>query len=142
MSSFEKVKQIVIDQLGVDEDKVVMEDAIRDHAGNTGRTRIVCRTGDPTDVGDLEIVSLNTAKSIVVLSARDDDPDARVIKTLLAITNSPGRRSEPSRVRSIGCRCSARNGNRSRFGIGRADVPQPIPSNVPRPDTIRTSHPG
>jgi voltage-gated potassium channel Kch len=49
-------------------------------------------------VGDLEIVSLNTAKSIVVLSPGDDDPDAGVIKTLLAITNSPGRRSQPYHI--------------------------------------------
>jgi voltage-gated potassium channel Kch len=81
-----------------DEDKVAMEDAIRDQVGETGRTRIVCRTGDPFDVGDLEIVSLNTAKSIVIPSPRDDDPDASVIKTLLAITNSPGRRPEPYHI--------------------------------------------
>jgi voltage-gated potassium channel Kch len=80
------------------EDKVVMEDAIRDQVGDAGRTRIVCRTGDPTDVGDLEIVSLNTAKSIIVLSSTDEDPDAGVIKTLLAITNSPGRRPEPYHI--------------------------------------------
>jgi voltage-gated potassium channel Kch len=69
-----------------DRDKVEMEDEIRDKVGSTGRTRIVCRTGSPMDMNDLDLVSLQTSKSIVVLAPEDDDPDASVIKTLLAIT--------------------------------------------------------
>lgn len=81
-----------------DRDKVEMEDEIRDKVGSTGRTRIVCRTGSPVDMGDLELVSLQTAKSIIVLAPESDDPDASVIKTLLAITKSPQRRPEPYHI--------------------------------------------
>jgi voltage-gated potassium channel Kch len=79
-------------------DKVEMEDEIRDKVGSTGRTRVVCRTGNPIEMADLEIVSLNTAKSILVLSPDSDDPDSQVIKTLLAITNNPDRKPEPYHI--------------------------------------------
>lgn len=81
-----------------EKDKVEMEDEIRDRVGATGRTRIVCRTGNPIEMADLEIVSLNTAKSILVLSPDSDDPDSHVIKTLLAITNNPERKPEPYHI--------------------------------------------
>ncbi len=81
-----------------DRDKIEMEDEIRDKVGSTGHTRIVCRTGSPVDMGDLDLVSLQTAKSIIVLAPEGDDPDAGVIKTLLAITKSPQRRPEPYHI--------------------------------------------
>ncbi len=81
-----------------DHDKAEMEDEIAERIGPTGRTRIVCRSGSPIDLADLKIVSLQSSRSIVVLSPEGDDPDASVIKTLLAITNAPDRRSEPYHV--------------------------------------------
>lgn len=83
-----------------DRDKVEMEDEIRSRVKRTGRTRIVCRSGSPVDVNDLDIVSLQTARSIVVLSgeAGEADADAATIKTILAITNSPDRRPEPYHI--------------------------------------------
>jgi voltage-gated potassium channel Kch len=81
-----------------DKDKVEMEDEIRDKVERTGRTRIVCRRGSPMEMTDLGIVSLQTAKSIIILSSEGDDPDSGVIKTMLAITNSPDRRSEPYHI--------------------------------------------
>lgn len=81
-----------------DHDKVEMEEAIRERVGDTGKTRVVCRTGSPIDLGDLEIVSLNTARAILIVAPENDDPDAEVIKTLLAITNNPERRSEPYHI--------------------------------------------
>ncbi len=81
-----------------EKDKVEMEDEIRDRLGNTGRTRIVCRSGSPMDIHDLEIVSLDTARSIIVLSPEGDDPDSAVINTILAITNGPGRQSRPYHI--------------------------------------------
>jgi len=75
-------------------DKVEMEDEIREKVGDSGRTRIVCRTGTPMEMNDLAIASLNTSRSIIVLSPDDDNADAEVIKILLAITNAPDRRSE------------------------------------------------
>jgi voltage-gated potassium channel Kch len=81
-----------------DRDKVEMEDDIRARVGRTGRTRVVCRSGSPVDVGDLELVSLQTARSIVVLAPDSPDADAATIKTILAITNSPTRRPEPYHI--------------------------------------------
>lgn len=81
-----------------DEDKVNMEEEIRGKVGNTGRTRIICRRGSPIEIADLEIVSLHTAKSIIILAPQSDDPDSSVIKTILAITNNPSRRPEPYHI--------------------------------------------
>jgi voltage-gated potassium channel Kch len=81
-----------------DKDKVEMEDEIRDQVGDTGSTRIVCRRGSPMEVTDLRIVSLQAAKSIIVLSPEGEESDYSVIKTLLAIVNSPDRRPEPYHV--------------------------------------------
>jgi ion channel POLLUX/CASTOR len=81
-----------------DADKVEMEDELRDNAGDTKRTRIVCRTGSPISLVDLDIVSLQTSRSIIVLSPEKDDADADVIKTILAITNAPNRRPEPYHI--------------------------------------------
>jgi Trk K+ transport system NAD-binding subunit len=50
------------------------------------------------DIGDLRIASIDTAKSIVVLSTASRHADAGVIKTILAITNNPNRRREPYHI--------------------------------------------
>ncbi|MBC6469254.1 NAD-binding protein [Actinomadura alba] len=68
-----------------DRDKVDMEDAIRASVGDTGRTRVVCRRGNPLKVADLELVSPGTARSIMVVSPDVDDPDTHVIKVLLSL---------------------------------------------------------
>jgi voltage-gated potassium channel Kch len=79
-------------------DKVEMEDMIKEKVGSTGKTRIVCRSGNPIDMTDLQIVSLNTSKSILVLSPENESPDAEVIKTVVAILNHPQRRAEPYHI--------------------------------------------
>jgi voltage-gated potassium channel Kch len=81
-----------------DKDKVEMESAVREKVGHTGHTRIVCRTGNPIDLTDLDIVNLDAARAVVVLGPEDDDPDSGVIKTVLAITNNPHRRAEPYHI--------------------------------------------
>ncbi|MDP9864757.1 MULTISPECIES: CASTOR/POLLUX-related putative ion channel [Streptosporangium] len=73
-----------------DKDKVDMEDEIRQHVGETGRTKLVCRTGRPTEPTDLDLMNLDAARSVVVLSPQGDDPDAHVIKTLLALAKRSG----------------------------------------------------
>jgi hypothetical protein len=60
-----------------DKDKVAMEDEIRDKVGPTKNTRVVCRSGNPIDPTDLEIVNLAGARSIVVLAPEGDDPTRR-----------------------------------------------------------------
>ena len=46
-------------------------------------TRLVFRWGDRTNVGDLEIVALRDARSVIVLA--DDEGDADVVRTVLAV---------------------------------------------------------
>jgi len=77
-----------------EKDKIEMEDEIRARLGSTGRTRVVCRSGSPMDMADLQIASLPTAKSIIIVPPTGDYPDAQVIKTLAAITNSAEPRPE------------------------------------------------
>jgi voltage-gated potassium channel Kch len=82
-----------------DHDKVEMDEALKDRVGKTGSTRLVCRSGSPMEVSDLSIVSINTSRSIIVLSPEDtEEPDAEVIKVILAITNHPERRKEPYHI--------------------------------------------
>ena len=81
-----------------DEDKLKMEEAIRDNVGSPGRTRVVCRSGNPIDLTDLEIASPHTARSIIILSPATDEPDSNVIKAMLALTNNPKRRPEPYHI--------------------------------------------
>lgn len=81
-----------------DKDKVEMEDAIRDRIGSGGNTRIVCRTGSPAELVDLKIASLDTARSIIVLSPDTDEPDAEVIKVALAITHDKYAAGHPRHV--------------------------------------------
>ena len=77
-----------------DQDKVEMEDAIRSRTPNTENTKVICRSGNPLDLNDLEIISPHTARSIIVLP-QGDDPDSYVIKCVLAVVNNPARHKEP-----------------------------------------------
>jgi voltage-gated potassium channel Kch len=80
-------------------DKVEMEDEIADKVGDLGNTRIICRNGDPTDLFDLSLVNAQTCRSIIVVSPEGAaDPDSQVIKTILALTNDPQRRTERYRI--------------------------------------------
>ena len=81
-----------------EKDKVEMEDEIRERVGKTGNTRVVCRTGAPIDIDDVEIVNPHEAKSIIVLSPEGEGADSQVIKTLLALTNNPNRRKDPYHI--------------------------------------------
>jgi ion channel POLLUX/CASTOR len=79
-------------------DKVEMEDEIRNRVGKTKNTRVICRTGDPIDIDDLELVNPHESRSIIVLPPEGEDADSRVIKTILALTNNPNRRKEPYHI--------------------------------------------
>jgi voltage-gated potassium channel Kch len=81
-----------------EKDKVEMEDEIRERVGNTKNTRVVCRTGTPIDIDDLELVNPHDARSIILLPPEGGDADSRVIKTILALTNNPNRRKEPYHI--------------------------------------------
>ncbi len=75
-----------------EKDKVEMEDEIHEKIKNFGKTKIVCRTGNPIENIDLELTSPNTSKSIIILRPEGDNTDFYIIKTLLSIIRNPERR--------------------------------------------------
>jgi voltage-gated potassium channel Kch len=75
-----------------DKDKVEMEDEIRAKITETHNTRIICRTGSPLDTSDLEVVSPNDAKAVIIISPEEEHADTHVIKSVLALTNHPRRK--------------------------------------------------
>ncbi len=81
-----------------DRDKVAMEDDIRARVGRTHNTRVICRSGSPMDLADLDVVNPQASRSIIILSPEDDEPDSQVIKTILALTNHPDRRAQSYHV--------------------------------------------
>ncbi|WP_225804737.1 NAD-binding lipoprotein [Streptomyces sp. NK15101] len=80
-----------------DRDKPAMEEELRASVGATGRTRIVCRTGRPTDPAALARVSPTTADCVLVLPRDDPRHDAEVVKTLLSLSAAVGG-TDPVRV--------------------------------------------
>lgn len=81
-----------------DRDKVEMDDAIRAKFPKTRNTRVICRSGNPIDLDDLMLAMPNAARSIIVLAPEIESPDIYVIKTVLALTNHPQRRTEPYHI--------------------------------------------
>jgi voltage-gated potassium channel Kch len=79
-------------------DKVGMEDELRARIGPTGRTRLVCRTGSPTDPSDLAIIHPEGARAFVILPSDAAVSDVRAIKTLVALKGIPGRRPGTPRI--------------------------------------------
>src|SRR3954454_17229499 len=80
-----------------DQDKVEMEDAIRAKVPDTKNTRVVCRTGSPIDLDDLEIVGHQSARSIIVLSPDSEDPASEGIQTVPPPPpRAPPRRGAPA----------------------------------------------
>jgi voltage-gated potassium channel Kch len=77
-----------------DKDKVEMEDEIKSKIPDTKNTRIICRTGSPLDLSDLEVASPHDARSIIIISSEEDNADTHVIKSILALTNNPNRKKE------------------------------------------------
>jgi len=77
-----------------EKDKIEMEDELRDNIAHRKNTKIICRTGNPLNIIDLEIVNPHEAKSIIVLSPNTENPDTHVIKSVLAITHNPKRREK------------------------------------------------
>ncbi len=79
-----------------EKDKEEMDDFLSVQMPNTGNTRVVTRSGSVSSLVNLDIVSLSTCKSVIVLgTCSESDPvpaksasDARVIKTLLGIMAS------------------------------------------------------
>jgi len=74
-------------------DKIKMEDDIKNRIKNSKHCRIICRTGNPSDMDDLEIINIHEAKSIVIISPDDGRSDAHIIKSIMVIVNHPNRKN-------------------------------------------------
>ncbi|MER6942621.1 potassium transporter TrkA [Nonomuraea sp. NPDC000554] len=66
-----------------DKDKVEMEEQLRARLGDTGRARVVCRSGDPAEQSALHLVSPDAAASVLVLPT----DDAELIRIMLALSS-------------------------------------------------------
>ena len=77
-------------------EKQDMEEALDDRVRAQGRTRLVCRSGDPSSLNDLDRVGIDGARSVVVLAdVEAPDGDAFVVKTVLAALIRLGDRPVP-----------------------------------------------
>ncbi len=81
-----------------DKDKVEMEEEIRTKVPDTLGTRVVCRSGNPLDLDDLQIVSPDTARAVIVVSPGGPYPDLPVAKTLMALAKDREQRSHPYHI--------------------------------------------
>jgi hypothetical protein len=75
-----------------------MEEEIQTKAPNTLGTRIVCRSGNPIDPDDLQIVNPEAARAIIILSPGGQYPDMPLAKTLVALTRDRDRRVHPYHI--------------------------------------------
>lgn len=81
-----------------EKDKVEMEDELKLKLPRRGKTRFVCRAGNPTDPHDLELVSPQRARAIIVLAPDGPNPDAETIKTILALKSRHRRDDAPYHI--------------------------------------------
>lgn len=66
-------------------DKVYMEEELIPEIPHWSKTDVICRSGDPSYDMDLRMVSVSTARSIVLLSTEDVNSDSIVLKRALAL---------------------------------------------------------
>lgn len=81
-----------------DEDKVMMEDTIRDKVKTSRKMKVVCRSGNPTELSDLDIASIENSKAIIVLSPNSENPDSEVLKIVMAILRNADHRNDEFHV--------------------------------------------
>lgn len=82
-----------------DHDSAEMAAQIREKVRPSRRVRVLCRTGDPLDPGDLAVMNPAAAHAIIVLTPlASADPDAEVVKTLIAVANVPRRHGRDRHV--------------------------------------------
>ncbi len=81
-----------------EKDRIEMEYEIKNKIQDFKTTRIICRTGKPLDLTDIEKVNPHDARSIIIISPEGPNPDTHVIKSVLALTNNPNRKKEPYHI--------------------------------------------
>ncbi|MFG3346164.1 NAD-binding lipoprotein [Streptomyces sp. NPDC048018] len=84
-----------------DRDPAEMQEDLRADVGDTGRTRVVLRSGRPADPAALARVSPATAAAVVVLPRDAPDEDAEVVKALLALRAVVGEGREVPVVAAV-----------------------------------------
>lgn len=99
-----------------DRDKVEMEDEIRSKIADLKSTHVVCRTGDPADPDSIALVNPSQAKSVIILTSAEDDPDAQLVRSLLAVTQG----SAGLNCHVVGAVVEGRNLPAARLAGGRA----------------------
>ncbi|UJR07173.1 hypothetical protein I4U23_011461 [Adineta vaga] len=73
-------------------DRTEIQYMIKNKITNLKNTRIIYRNGDPMSINDLNKLSLNQSRSIIILTSETNpNPDIQIIKTVLAIRNNPRR---------------------------------------------------
>ncbi len=73
-----------------DKDKVAMVEQITAEVGETRNTRVICRTGRPCELADLEIANPANARSVIVVLEQHDNSDSTNIKIVLALRKLAG----------------------------------------------------
>ncbi|MET9505826.1 NAD-binding protein [Streptomyces sp. NPDC006622] len=84
-----------------DRNKTTMEEALSGKMGNTGRTRLICRSGSPTDPARLALTQPGAASAVLVLPHDDPSSDPEVVKTLLALRSALGGAEGPPVVAAV-----------------------------------------
>lgn len=79
-------------------DKVDMEDRLREKVPKRKNTKIICRSGDPIDINDLDIGNPYFTKSIILLDSHSKNSDAEIIKIILALTTNRQQRDTPYHI--------------------------------------------
>ncbi|GMV16514.1 MAG: hypothetical protein HS104_25155 [Polyangiaceae bacterium] len=101
-ANIEKGRIVVV--VMAEQDKVAMEEALRDKVQHPKRVKLVVRSGSSVALNDLAKVSFERAQAVVVLvdDAQRDQPyraDGRVIKTLMALYNHPDGRGRIEQIK-------------------------------------------
>ena len=78
----ENAKNPVVVVLG-EEEKEIMEDAIKDFIPDTKNTRIICRSGETSNAMSMERCSIEKSASIII----NEHDDFATIKSILSVTN-------------------------------------------------------
>ncbi|MDL5199137.1 NAD-binding protein [Streptomyces sp. ALI-76-A] len=84
-----------------DRNKTTMEEALSSKVGATGRTRLICRSGPPTDPALLALTLPGAAGAVLVLPHDDPSEDPEVVKTLLALRSALGEQDGPPVVAAV-----------------------------------------
>ena len=76
-----------------DIDKTEMEDAIKARIPDTKTTKIICRSGKMYEINDLEICSIDNARSVIINTDNDYHTIMSILATTSILKNSPNTKA-------------------------------------------------